>query len=345
MPSVSVVVPIYNVEKYLSKCVESLLSQSLRDIEVVLVDDGTQDDGGAIAEKYAFTDQRIKVVHQDNRGLGPARNSGIKVATGDYVGFVDGDDWVEPDMFEGLYRTAREVDADIVVSGHCDVSNGEKTYIKTHPLAGQIIEGDSIEPVRLNLYGHRLGDEEVESFPMSVCMSIYRRSLIDDNSLQFEEILSEDVFFNLKAYRAARRIAFTGDTGYCYRKDGQDSITRTFSDSKLDRYKTFISTLMDRASHELASIRESCEMRVRRTAIDYARLYIGLIAQSGLSEAQQRSYAHAFVESGFLYYCKGFPLKTLPLQQRIFQVQLEKGSIRAALALARLRLSLKKGAK
>lgn len=114
-PKVSIVVPIYNVEKYLKNCVDSLLNQTLEDIEIILVDDGSPDKSGEIADEYMRNEKRIKVVHQSNAGLGPARNSGMAVATGEYIGFIDSDDWTQPEMFERLYEAAVLENADIVV--------------------------------------------------------------------------------------------------------------------------------------------------------------------------------------------------------------------------------------
>jgi glycosyltransferase involved in cell wall biosynthesis len=345
MPSVSVIVPIYNKEEFLRQCVDSLLAQALTDFEIVLVDDGSVDSSGSIADSYAAAHKNVLVVHRENGGLGPARNSGIEVASGKYIGFVDADDWVEPSMFERLFLEASNMNADIVVSGHCDVTNGKKTYVKRHPLSGHMLEGqESIDPYRRNLYGHALNDTVVESFPMSVCMSIYRKAMLDRASVRFREILSEDIFFNLDAYGAAYRICFLDSVDYCYRKDHQDSITRTFSPEKLERYITFISTLRSCAEREPEERREDCIMRVKRTALDYARLYMGLIAQSDLSRANQKAYGQQFIDSDFFKtYCLDFPVKTLPSQQRLFQKQLERGDVGSALFMLRFRLALKKG--
>ena len=116
-PKVSVVIPMYNVEKYLDTCVQSVRKQTLQDIEIILVDDGSPDRCGDMAEEYAKQDSRVKVVHRKNGGLGPARNSGMEVATGEYIGFVDSDDWIEPQMFEELYAAATQRNADICFSG------------------------------------------------------------------------------------------------------------------------------------------------------------------------------------------------------------------------------------
>ena len=121
MAKVSVTVPVYKTEKYLERCVGALLCQTLEDIEIILVDDGSPDACPEMCDRFAETDGRIKVVHRENGGLGFARNSGIDVSTGEFIGFVDSDDYVSPDMFEKLYNAAKEHDAQIAMSGLCCV--------------------------------------------------------------------------------------------------------------------------------------------------------------------------------------------------------------------------------
>jgi hypothetical protein len=130
--------------------------------------------------------------------------------------------------------------------------------------------------------------------------------------------------------------------GYCYRKDGQASFTQTLSEGKLERFEEFIAALAEEAGREPPGDRELCAARVRRTAADYARLYVGLIAQSGLPAHEQRSCARRLLGSGLLRRCEGLPLGELPPLQRAFHRQLLKGNVGAALAMSRLRLSLKR---
>ncbi|UOK56378.1 glycosyltransferase [Bacillus sp. OVS6] len=113
MPAISIVVPIYNVEKYLHKCIDSILSQNFTDLEIVLVNDGSTDSCGRICDEYSIKDNRVKVIHKKNGGLSDARNTGIEISTGDFIGFVDSDDWVEPNMYETLYNLCISNSADI----------------------------------------------------------------------------------------------------------------------------------------------------------------------------------------------------------------------------------------
>ena len=129
MPIISIIVPIYNVEAYLEKCIQSLINQSYRAIEILLVDDGSPDKSGAICDEYALKDNRIKVIHKVNGGQASARNAGIELATGEYLTFVDSDDFLHPEMYESLLQNLKEGDADIAVCSfimvrdHADVSD------------------------------------------------------------------------------------------------------------------------------------------------------------------------------------------------------------------------------
>ena len=116
-PLISVIVPVYNVEKYLHKCVNSLIAQTYRNIEIILIDDGSPDSSGTIGDRYAANDKRIKVIHKENGGLVSARNAGYDTATGDWIMYVDGDDWIEPDMFHKMYQAALKEKTDVVICG------------------------------------------------------------------------------------------------------------------------------------------------------------------------------------------------------------------------------------
>ena len=116
-PRISIIVPVYNAEEYLERCISSLRSQTLEDIEIILVDDSSKDSSLEICNKAAAEDSRIKVIHKVNEGAGKARNAGLAVATGDYIGFVDCDDFVVPEMFRTLYDRAEKYGSDLVMSG------------------------------------------------------------------------------------------------------------------------------------------------------------------------------------------------------------------------------------
>lgn len=117
MPELSIIVPVYKVEKYLPKCIDSILAQTFTDFELILIDDGSPDRCGDICDEYAAKDDRIIVIHQENKGVSAARNAGLDIARGEYIGFVDSDDWIEPEMYETMLATAKESKAGIVICG------------------------------------------------------------------------------------------------------------------------------------------------------------------------------------------------------------------------------------
>ena len=136
-PKVSVIVPVYNTEKYLKRCLDSIVNQTLKEIEIIIVDDGSKEACALLCDEISSRDSRIKVIHKKNGGLGFARNTGIEAANGEYVGFVDSDDYIEPLMYERLYGAAAKRDADIAISGICFV--GGNTFPRPMRLSGNLI--------------------------------------------------------------------------------------------------------------------------------------------------------------------------------------------------------------
>ena len=126
MPKVSVIIPVYNVEQYVEKSIQSVLNQSMKDIEIILVNDGSTDKSGEICDRYGQKEERIIVIHKENGGLSSARNVGVKAASGDYIGFIDSDDYIESVMYETLYQMAERDSADVAVCGVYDVYKNGK---------------------------------------------------------------------------------------------------------------------------------------------------------------------------------------------------------------------------
>jgi len=132
LPLISIIVPIYNIAEYASECIQSLINQTYKNIEIILVDDGSTDHSPVICDEFAEQDERIKVIHKRNGGLSDARNAGLDVATGEYIGFVDGDDWVDEDMYETLYHLIYEHQADISICTHyTELPNRTKVKYKS----------------------------------------------------------------------------------------------------------------------------------------------------------------------------------------------------------------------
>lgn len=197
MPKLSIIVPVYKVEKYLAKCIESILSQTFKDFELILVDDGSPDHCGFICDEYAKKDPRIKVLHQKNKGVSAARNAALNIAKGTYLGFVDADDWIDQDMFQVMLHTALTKEADVVICG-----------INYRSDAGELIRSDLLEKATfnqkqllINLYGmpNPIGGGCVNK--------IFRRSKV--KNIRFRENLSmaEDWVYLFECFKQC-------DSGY-----------------------------------------------------------------------------------------------------------------------------------
>ena len=183
-PLISVIVPVYNVEKYLPRCIDSILNQTYKNLEIILVDDGSPDNCPAICDEYATKDSRIKVVHKKNGGLSAARNAGLKVAEGKFVGFVDSDDYIENNMYETLFFNLEKYDADMSI---CAVKTVDEYNHDTTNLKEAYID---LPPVISNIEGISLLCQGAGIF-ISACNKLYKKSLFD-NRLFVEGIYHED---------------------------------------------------------------------------------------------------------------------------------------------------------
>lgn len=210
MPKVSIIVPIYNMEKYLEKCINSIINQTLKDIEIILVNDGSNDRSGNIADEFAKLDPRIKVIHKENEGQGIARNIGIDVSKGEYIGFVDSDDWIDINMYEELYSAAKNNFADISVCGR-------KLYDKYGKIESQIsINNEVFENVYQNITDYCINNL---FYPHTVVVynKIYKRDIININNIRFnsvDKIGSEDALFNYQILFHVNKIISTDKTYY-----------------------------------------------------------------------------------------------------------------------------------
>ena len=177
-PKVSIVVPVYNTEKYLRQCIESILAQTLSEIEIIIVDDGSKAECAALCDELAGTDSRIKVIHKVNGGLGFARNSGMEIASGEYVGFVDSDDYIQPGMYEALHKAAVKYNADLVMTGFSFVGGNTYSkpddYIEKHCFGKEtVFEAEAIKQLLLGIIGAEPREPEDSRYGVSVWKNIF----------------------------------------------------------------------------------------------------------------------------------------------------------------------------
>ena len=247
-PKVSVIIPIYNTGKYLPECVESVRNQSLHELEIILVDDGSPDNVPVLCDEFAKQDKRIKVVHKKNEGLGFARNSGLDEATGEFVSFIDSDDFISHDMMEKLYLTAKKYDADEVRSGTIFYNNGKKTLRREVDEDKVFKEAEQVKSFVLDLIGPLPEEPRDVKYMMSVCLSIHKRSVIEKYRVRFSSerlTLSEDLIFNLDLLPKMNCIVCVPDCFYHYRMN-PTSLTHTFSIDKYKKTSTFLNEVRKR---------------------------------------------------------------------------------------------------
>ncbi|MEH6538380.1 MAG: glycosyltransferase [Psychroserpens sp.] len=225
-PKISIIVPVYNVEKYLHRCIDSIINQSYKNLEIILINDGSLDSSGEICDYYSNMDLRVLVIHQENKGLSGARNSGLKIASGNYIGFVDSDDWIEPDMYKTMLNILEKHDVDIV---ECDllstteVNNGIDR-------SGSLVMEDRLQALK----------RIIKNQDFSVCSRLYHKKLLQEISF-VEGKNSEDVYFTFDLFKNINNSIYLSNMFYNYYIAG-DSITR-------GKYKLKVLDSVDAALH------------------------------------------------------------------------------------------------
>ena len=232
-PKVSVIVPVYKVEKYLAQNADSLLCQTWQNLELLFVDDGSPDSSGQLCDAYQQKDSRVKVIHKQNEGLGFARNSGLDIAEGDYVAFIDSDDYVEPDMLERLMKPIIEDCADTAIGGFQRVNDLGKVLYQEQYRNQTFCGKDVFEIFLPKIFGS--DPRKHDAFRMSVWNGIYSMDLIRKHNIRFPServMISEDLLFDFDYYKYAQSVAVIDSLAYCYRVN-PTSLTNKYRPTKL----------------------------------------------------------------------------------------------------------------
>ena len=230
-PIISVIVPIYNVEKYIDRCITSLVNQTLKDIEIILVDDGSTDTSPSLCDKWATMDQRIKVIHKENGGASSARNIGIENAIGRYIAFVDSDDYIELNMYKEMMEINRKYDCDIVM---CDCYKEDKMEKKvfTH----NIREGYYDKKMLIEEYFSTLLMTNSVDYPPTIsnCTCLFKRELIIQNKIRYKEDMrfSEDWLFGSQAMYFANSFYYMKNKCFYHYIMNSTSVTHTYYKDK-----------------------------------------------------------------------------------------------------------------
>lgn len=240
---ISVVIPVYNVSKYLDRCLQSVVNQTYTNLEIILVDDGSTDSCPAMCDEWARRDRRISVIHKKNAGLGMARNTGIEHATGQYICFFDSDDYIELTTIEHAVRLAEEEQSDIVVFG-MSVVNGKGNLIRRRiPITEQSCfrGAEVLETFLPSLLQYAPPAAKVKNLCLSVCSCLFSMELIRRSKWRFvseREIISEDVYSLLGLCKHVKNVAVLSEALYYY-CENDTSLTHSYRADRFDKNKQF----------------------------------------------------------------------------------------------------------
>ena len=223
-PIISIIVPIYNVGKYLPKCIESILNQTFKNFELILVNDGSTDNSGVVCDDYAKKDTRIKIIHKSNGGVSSARNAGLYVAKGEYIGFVDPDDYIDKNMYEKLYRLCIDNNSDIAICRFNREINGK---IQNKESTEEIIELNNMVAMNELFKGNL--------YRFSLCNKLFSKKCFND-VLFPEERIHEDLSTTYKLFANSKKAVYINYCGYIYVRRENSILTSTYNEKRLQAF-------------------------------------------------------------------------------------------------------------
>ena len=220
---ISIIVPVYNAEQFLCNCIDSILNQQLKDIEIILVDDGSSDKSGEICDYYAQLDKRVQVLHLENQGASNARNRGIELASGDFIGFVDADDWIDKDMYLDMLDKMIRVNTDVVICSNV-IFNGESELYAGFPWEDHSVFGN--KEIAEQVIPAFLAPMDIEANSQQIVMGsvwkcLFRKEVIRRNKIKFDSQIkyAEDLIFVLQFLSKSKKVLVINAPYYHYRLD------------------------------------------------------------------------------------------------------------------------------
>ncbi len=330
MDKISIIVPVYNTSRYLPQCLDSLINQTYRNLEIICINDGSTDDSLQVLRKYEKDDSRILVVDQKNAGLSGARNSGVAVATGNWLMFVDSDDWVDVKICEDLMVAAETYSADCVMCSYCkDYGN---RVIENHIFEGNMVwnETDTREKFYRRLFGP-IGDETARPHDVdiivSVCMQLFRADICKNVTfIDTKKVGTEDCLYQMMVYRDCKVFVYVDKPYYHYRKTNATSLTTKYNPNLFERWQNMYAMMED-------MIRQDQLPPIYQQALNNRILFalIGL----GLNEVTAKTTLHGkaarmkFIISGDRYQnaFRTLEVRRMQMPWKVFFILLKNGMI------------------
>lgn len=323
-PKISIIVPCYNVEKYLERCMDSIVSQTLKDLEIILVDDKSTDSTSQMCDEWKNKDERIKVIHKlRNEGLGYARNTGLLSATGTYVAFFDSDDFVNTKMLEDLYNYASSNNLDAAFCGYYFFKDDQHKRMRQEKKGYEVCDtAQSIRDVLLDMVGGRPEAKSDAPILSSVWKGIYSRNTLIKNDLKFvseRNYIAEDIIFHCDFLPCCKRIGFVPGCYYYYCENGS-SLTRTYRNDRFNKELLMYNTIEQRLiKHHYT------ETEYRNRLDRYFQLKIRACIAQQAHFVNQYGYRQMRLSAKLIIndinvraFVNRFPYKELPIKHKIF---------------------------
>lgn len=334
---ISVIVPVYNVEKYLRQCLNSINSQSYSNIEVIMVDDGSTDSSGSICDEYQRKYDNFSVIHKKNEGLGKARNTGLEYMKGNYVTFVDSDDYIEKEYIENLYRHCIEYHVDMCKGGFKRViDSGSVDSLRKYNF-----ELFSREESKFALLPRMIGSSPTQhdSIEMCVCGSMYNTELIKKYNVIFpseRELISEDLVFNIDYLQNVSGACIIENTDYNYRIN-LSSLTTSYRPDRFEACKHFYVEMKNKL-HKLGYNKET-QLRLDRMFFIYLKMCIEQEVFSNSRKSSEKNHKLSEICNDKLVeeVIREYPVKLLESKQRLFLYLIDKKLVFLLNFLMRLR--------
>ena len=326
---VSIIVPVYNAENYLDRCIRSLANQTLQNIEIILVDDSSTDSSLKICQGAAEKDNRFVVIHKENEGAGLARSAALSAAKGEYIGFVDSDDFVEVDMFQRLSEKADEYSADLVISGVIFedgnmFSEAGNRQIKAYFEKDTLFETeDDLKKLKMGIVGALPGDSDDSKYGMGIWKNLFKNDIIKKNNLRFQserKILSEDALFLIEYIGCIETAIGIKESFYHYCRNGA-SVSKAYSRDRFQKTVAFVEQVENRFIKDIKQ--EEYQIYIDRFWQAMCRV---TCSQEILHSAEQKN-KYPVLRKTLSEICThpltvraltSYPIRTLPFMHRIF---------------------------
>ncbi len=338
-PKVSIILPIYNVEKYLDKCLDTLVNQTLKEIEIICVIDKSPDNSIDICKKWAAEDNRIVIIDKPiNEGLGLTRNAGLEVATGEYVAFVDSDDYVDVEMYENLYSFAKEYKLDASFCNYARDTNGsisssneptKELFFDNHFKTTQFM---------LDMVGPEPSYPHDVKYLVSVWRSIYLNKIIKEYHIKFESernVVSEDIFWNIDFLMHTNRSGYIPFVGYYYRYNTV-SLSRTYNHEKANKMLDMLCLIREKLNSYFPNDCSAYLLNYQRMVFYIFRNLIKYESVVNIENNRQK-HIKALLENSLIHdVMSEYPISKMTIDRRFFSFCMKKKLVRLLITISLL---------